>query len=236
MNKISIMQPTFLPWAGFFYLIKNSDKFIFLTETKLEKNSWQTKNKILTGKNQLDLIVPIVGSRLQLISASCIDDARNWRKRISTTLSQAYLKHPYGEEILKLLLPIINDKNIAKLKDLNISIIKNISNYLNIINTFDVDSEYNFSGEKSAKIKNICEYFNYKNLLSPIGSKKYIEDEGIIKRSNIDVFYLEQNPNIKYSQSKNSLFNDNISIIDIIANIGPVDTLDYIERKFKLIK
>ena len=71
--------------------------------------------------------------------------------------------------------------------------------------------------------------------MSPIGSKKYIEDEGIIKNSNIDVFYLEQNPNIKYSQFKSSVFSDNISIIDIIANIGPIDTLDFIERKFTLI-
>lgn len=230
------MQPTFIPWAGFFYLIKNSDKFIFLTETKLEKNSWQTKNKILNGKEQLDIIAPIMGSRLQLISASCFDEKRNWRKKISTTLTQAYLKHPFGKEILNIILPIINNKNITKLKDLNILIIKNICDYLNIDNSLEIDSIYNFHGEKSLKIKNICNYFKCQNLLSPIGSKKYIEEEGIIKKSNINVFYLEKNLNVKYLQYKNIGFNDDISIIDIIANIGPVEALDFIERKFKLNK
>jgi hypothetical protein len=115
-----------------------------------------------------------MGSRLQLISASYFDDKRNWRKKVSKTLSQAYLKHPYGEDILKLVLPIINDKNIIKLKDLNISIIKKICNYLNIFNSFEDDSEHSFDGKKSLRIKNICEQFNYKNLLSLIESRKYI--------------------------------------------------------------
>ena len=50
LKKISIMQPCFLPWCGYFYLIIKSNIFVFLTNVKLEKNSWQTKNMILAKK------------------------------------------------------------------------------------------------------------------------------------------------------------------------------------------
>ena len=32
------MQPIFLPWVGYFKMIKNSDLFIFLDDVQFEKN------------------------------------------------------------------------------------------------------------------------------------------------------------------------------------------------------
>ena len=37
---------TFLPWIGYFSLIKKVDKFIFLDSVQFDKRSWQQRNKI----------------------------------------------------------------------------------------------------------------------------------------------------------------------------------------------
>ena len=226
----------FLPWGGFFYLIKKSDKFIFLTQSKLEKNSWQTKNKILSNKKIVDLILPIKGSRLQKICNATIDENINWRRKISNTLTQSYIKHPFGKKITEILTNVINDKNIVTLKELNISLIKVICNYLDIKFNFEIDSDFTFKGKKSEKLKNICNYFNSKDYMSPSGSRDYIENENILNEAEINVFYLHQDKKLKYDQFKNLLFVDNLSIIDIIANIGPANTNKFLEKKFKLIK
>ena len=230
------MQPMFLPWGGFFYLIKKSDKFIFLTQTKLEKNSWQTKNKILSNKKIANLILPIKGSRLQKICNAKIDENINWRRKISNTLMQSYSNHPFGKKITEILTNVINDKNIVTLKELNISLIKVICNYLDMKFNFELDSDFTFKGKKSEKLKNICNYFNSKHYISPSGSREYIENENILNKAKINVFYLYQDKKLKYDQFKNLLFVDNLSIIDIIANIGPVNTNKFLEKKFKLIK
>ena len=36
-----IMQPTYLPWIGYFDLIKRSDIFVFLNDVQFSKQSWQ---------------------------------------------------------------------------------------------------------------------------------------------------------------------------------------------------
>jgi len=234
MNKISIMQPPFLPWAGFFYLLKKSNKMIFLTDVKLEKNSRQTKNFILKNNQIISLIVPVLGSRNQIINNSIIDDNQYWRKKISKTLEQTYNNHPYGKKLNENILKIINDNNINYLKDLNIQIIKTISNMLNIKTNFYMDTDYNFEGYKSEKIKNICNFFNIKNYISPIGAKNYIEKENILKKNNIEVKYIIDKPKVNYNQFRNNNdFKNNLSIVDIIANLGPEKTCVFLEKKFK---
>ena len=53
MNSCAIMQPTYLPWSGYFNLIKNVDIFIFLDDVQFDRRSWQTRNRINQGGRDL---------------------------------------------------------------------------------------------------------------------------------------------------------------------------------------
>ena len=59
MTKVAIMQPTYLPWAGYFGLMMASDIFIFLDNVQFEKRGWQQRNQIKTLKGNLFLTVPV---------------------------------------------------------------------------------------------------------------------------------------------------------------------------------
>ena len=53
----AIMQPSFLPWAGYFNLIALSEHFIFLTDAEFSKGSWHNRNQVLIeGKKSLDYL------------------------------------------------------------------------------------------------------------------------------------------------------------------------------------
>ena len=54
------MQPIFLPWVGYFKMIKNSDLFIFLDDVQFEKKSYQKRNKILVSKKEKLVAVPLL--------------------------------------------------------------------------------------------------------------------------------------------------------------------------------
>ncbi|EAI6045393.1 hypothetical protein CAJ59_09215, partial [Campylobacter jejuni] len=45
------MQPTFLPWIGYIYMIQKVDAFIFLDNVQFEQRSWQSRNKIKLQNN-----------------------------------------------------------------------------------------------------------------------------------------------------------------------------------------
>ena len=53
------MQPTFMPWTGYFHMIKNSDLFIFLDDVQFNKRSWQQRNKFLQLQKEIYLTVPV---------------------------------------------------------------------------------------------------------------------------------------------------------------------------------
>ena len=58
--KIAIMQPTFMPWAGYFALINYVDKFVFLNDVQFNTRSWQQRNKIFANNKTRFLTVPIL--------------------------------------------------------------------------------------------------------------------------------------------------------------------------------
>ena len=87
MSKIAIMQPTFLPWVGYFDLIDQVDTFVFLNDVQFQKQTWQHRNKILTKNGLQWITVPVLtkgrfGQHLQEVS---ISDQR-FASKILTTI------------------------------------------------------------------------------------------------------------------------------------------------------
>ena len=58
-KKIAIMQPTFLPWMGYFAMIDYVDEFVFLDSVQFAKRSWQQRNKIKVGDTDKWISVPV---------------------------------------------------------------------------------------------------------------------------------------------------------------------------------
>ena len=56
---VSINQPAYLPWLGYFERIANSDLHIVLDHVQFEKNSFTNRNKIRTKEGWMWLSVPV---------------------------------------------------------------------------------------------------------------------------------------------------------------------------------
>ena len=46
MNTIAILQPHFLPWLGYFDLIKRVDGFVYLDDVQYISREWKNRNRI----------------------------------------------------------------------------------------------------------------------------------------------------------------------------------------------
>jgi hypothetical protein len=226
--ELAIMQPTYLPWVGYFDLINSSESFVFLDNVKFEKSSWQTRNRIPINNQPHYLTVPVRGSRNQIIKDVMINDDINWRNKQSATLDMAYKKHPYGRWMLDIVLPLINDSSLNNLSKLNIDLIKSISKAIGMSSDFYLGSEIQAHGMKSFRLIEICHHFGSKRYYSPIGSMDYIEKEGAFRDNNIEVIY--QDINMKeYQQAHVDNFISQLSIIDLMANLGADGAKKYID-------
>lgn len=103
--KISIMQPTFLPWVGYFYMIYSSKKFIFLDDVQYERRSFQSRNQILLNNGKKLISIPVNNKNKfdQLILNAEINYDRDWVDKHLKTIFLNYCKHKYFDEIFFLL-------------------------------------------------------------------------------------------------------------------------------------
>ena len=56
---VSIHQPNYIPWIGFFHKMANVDTFVLLDNVKHSKSSITHRNKIKSNEHELLLSVPL---------------------------------------------------------------------------------------------------------------------------------------------------------------------------------
>lgn len=55
----AIMQPTYIPWIGYFDMMDKVDTFVFYDDVQLSKRSWQVRNRIKGINGEIWLTIPV---------------------------------------------------------------------------------------------------------------------------------------------------------------------------------
>ncbi len=222
------MQPTYIPWSGFFNLIANVDVFVLLDDAQFERSTWHHRNKILSQGQSLLLSIPIKRSGLfRKINEVHSDDSIGWRKKHIQSITQNYSKAKFKNEISSVL--DIIEKEGGSLSDLNISIINNVVELLDLNVKIYLASELNVAGKRTQRVIDICDYFGINNYFSPIGSKEYLLADHYYSHTDNRLFFQQYSPDI-YPQIGGSGFISHLSILDVIANLGVIQATEYVKN------
>lgn len=230
---LSVMQPTYLPWPGYFNLISRADKFVFLDDVKVEKSSWHVRNKLAVNGKDSYISVTVDSSRTDNIDQVQLSTKHPWRKKHIGMLQGAYNKHPYGKEVIQIVAPVIQDDSLITLADLNIRLIAVICDYLGLARNFVRSSELEIAGVRSDRLLSLCQHFNADTYLSPLGAKEYIEADGILVDSAHRVEY-QNFPSEEYSQKGVESFIPYLSIVDLLSNLGAEKGLAYVRGQHRV--
>jgi WbqC-like protein family len=225
--RCAIMQPTYLPWVGYFNLISQVDIFVFLDDVQFERRSWQSRNRILLDGQEHWLTVPVHSERqTQRLDTIQIDFTQKWQRKHVLGLEQAYRKAPYFKEIA-MVLECLQQANGMTLANSNIQIIQVIAQALNLNTKFITASALNLPDSRSRHLLNLCEALSCQEYLSPLGSQAYLIEDGIFQTSSVHLNFQDYTPQ-PYPQLKSSIFKSHLSILDLIANIGIQQTIQHV--------
>jgi hypothetical protein len=227
--KIAIMQPTYLPWAGYFNLIARADCFVILDDVQFAARSWQQRNRILLNGESHMLSIPVLvkGRAEQLIQDATTDETQKWRLKHIATVRRAYCRHPHGTAASDLVESVLQ-REITSLADINVELIAACCRNLGIDGGFPRSSQLNVGGRKSAHLLEICRHFGADTYLSAAGSREYIEQEGLLSAANMRVQY-QNFVATPYPQLGSAEFVANMSIVDVVANVGFDGARAYVE-------
>lgn len=217
--KIAIMQPTYLPWLGYFDLMDRADHFVFLDTVQFSKQSWQQRNRIKTHQGTLTLTVPVVQKLGQRVSEVRIDNRNDWQKKHWRSIESAYQKAPFWSEFSPALAPFY-EKKWEFLCDMNAALITCLKDLLGIATPLTRVSGMDLGEEgRSGRLVNICKRLNGTLYLSPAGAREYLtEDRQDFEAAGLAVEFQEyQHP--RYPQLHGE-FVPQLSVIDPIFNAG----------------
>jgi hypothetical protein len=225
-----MMQPTFLPWLGYFALIRSSDIFVFLDDFQFVRRSFHQRNRFFVSKEKVDWItLPVSHVGVQNISIRdvMIDydafDLNKFYKKIKMTYGKAiFYKQAEG-----LICDILNLK-IPYLAELNMRLIVEICNYLDIKVRFEKSSDMIKGGVRSDKLISILTQVNADCYLSARGSKEYMFEDQFTDKFNGKVRFQEFTC-LEYSQINSKNFVPYLSIVDFLFQLSSDEILNLIE-------
>lgn len=227
MKVCSIMQPTYLPWAGYFNLIAKSNFFVFLDDAQYQKNSWHNRNRLLVNHSPYWITVPVRKKILsQTIKETDINIIKNWRKKHSLLIHNVYCKHPFAKDILGICALIEEDES-KDLASLNIKLILWFLEMLDIRTEIFLSSALAVRGKRTIRLIEILKKLKADLYLSPNGAMDYLKEDNFSAQTTINLAYQKFNPK-PYEHFKHQYFQSNLSIIDVVANIGWEATRNYI--------
>jgi hypothetical protein len=213
-----IMQPTYLPWLGYFDLMDTADVFVILDTVQFEKQAWQQRNRIKSGENQSKwLTVPVVQGLGQKINAVKINNSGPWRRKHWGTIEQYYKRAAYWKMYRDGLAEIYS-RSWEQLVDLNISIIMYLKEQFGIKTELIRASQIPVSGENVRLLTNICHYLKADTYLSPVRAASYIEENNIFQSEGVTLLYHRYQHPI-YTQLFGN-FLPQMSSIDLLLNEG----------------
>jgi hypothetical protein len=219
---VSINQPAYLPWLGYWDRIARSDLHIVLDHVQFEKNSFTNRNKVRTREGWTWLTVPLrtSGSFGQLaINTVEIVPGAPWAKKHMRTLQESYARAPhfaahaafvervYGKsEPWTHLGPVLREMTSYFMDALGIR--------TRLVYSSDLD----VAGTKSDLVLNLCRHVGARTYLSGALGKQYL-DEAAFAAAGIEVRYQDyQHP--RYPQVFPE-FEPYMGVVDLLFNCGP---------------
>lgn len=216
---VGILQPSYLPWLGYFEQIWKSDVFVLYDDVQFEKGSWRNRNRIKTPQGPQWLTVPVLskGQGPQLINHVAINSQVPWQSKHTKALNQNYGKAPYFAEYSESLFNILN-RPCEKLADLNLQVISWLNRVLGIQTKVVLSSQLNITGDQIGRLIAVIKYLGGDIFYEGAAGKNYI-DIREFDRSGITVQFQDYVHPV-YTQLYGE-FVPYLSVIDLIFNHGP---------------
>lgn len=225
--KVAIHQPQYFPYPGFFHKLSLADAFVIMDDAQYDKR-FTNRNRIISTYEPTWISIPIKKEHKFLQNMLVqINNELPWRelhwKKIYMVYTNAKFFHLYRDYF----------KNLYKrewefLFDLNFETLKKTIEWLGIKIEMIRESELSVKGNETERLINVCKAIGADTYISGRGGRGYM-DEKLFEKNNIRLEYQNYSPQ-PYPQHLSSSFIPDLSIIDMLVNVGP-DSLKLITGK-----
>lgn len=216
----AIVQSCYIPWKGYFDLVRSVDEFILYDDRQFTRRDWRNRNRIKTphGVRWLTIPVDVKGKYHQRIDETVVADP-SWAGRHWKTLVQCYSRAPcfddYAQRFEELYRRVAGE---ARLSRVNRHLAEGVCEVLGIETVLSWSTDYDVDGERTERLVALCLAAGADRYLSGPRARAYL-DEGAFPRAGIELVYADYEGYPEYDQV-HPPFEHGVTILDLIFHLG----------------
>lgn len=220
MKRVAIVQSNYIPWKGYFDLIRLCDEFILYDDVQYTRRDWRNRNRIKspTGLQWLTIPVEVTGKYHQRIRDTRISDP-DWGRKHWTTLTHNYAKAPFFGYYRDVFEPLYLSTREPFLSEVNRLFIAAIARILGVQTLLCWSSDYPLVEGRSERLVQLCVESGATVYLSGPAAKGYL-DEALFTEAGIGVEWMDYSGYPEYPQLFGG-FQHGVTILDLLFNTGP---------------
>jgi hypothetical protein len=233
---ISIHQPAYIPWLGYFHKIYYSDKFVIHDAVKFIKKSFIKRTLIRksTTSESTYLTIPAQKhSDFCLINEIKSNETIDWRTEHVRKIESAYKKAPHFKKTFPLIESIFQEtRHTTSLVEITTKFTLGILAILDIkreiFHSSDLLKDKNYPTPHDTNM-GMCQMLDCAIYFSGTGAKEYQDSVELPERIKLIYQnfwkYSDENPYIE-----SPIFIKGLSILDALFYIGPTRIIEFFEN------
>jgi hypothetical protein len=219
MKTIAIIQPSFLPWLGYYEQMALVDVFVHFDDVQFTRKDWRNRNKLKSPNGVKIVTAPVQKHEYAQtpINEIRIDNSQHWSRKLLQQIRFWYERAEYFDEYFPAFEKVVETR-FEFLVDLNYALNDLVRSFLGIDTPQYLSSQIpNKLGDRNAKIIDICKHNGAGLLYDGKSAKNFIDIE-LFSQNGIQVIFQEYQHK-PYPQPWGP-FESHLSVLDLLLNCG----------------
>jgi hypothetical protein len=227
-KRVAIVQSSYIPWKGYFDLIRSVDEFILLDDVQFTRRDWRSRNRIKTKDGAAWLTIPVQskGRFTQSIRETRVSDPA-WGERHWQTIHASYARAPFFRDYASCFEALYRQPGSEFLSEINHAFITAICRALRIETPIAWSSDYDARDGRTERLVDLCRAAGATVYLSGPSARDYL-DESAFAGAGIAVAWADYGGYPEYPQV-HPPFDHAVSALDLLFCTGP-DALGYMKQ------
>ncbi|MGD0464558.1 MAG: WbqC family protein [Tepidisphaeraceae bacterium] len=219
-KRIAILQSSYIPWKGYFDLIRAVDEFILFDDVQYTRQDWRNRNIVKTPRGAQWLTVPVKGKGKfgQTIEETLVSDP-HWARRHWQVIAHNYRGAPFFAQYRPAFETAYLECREERLSRINHRFLTLICSLLNIRTKISWSRDYVVSEGKTQRLVELCRQAGATEYLSGPAARDYIQPE-LFAEGGIGLRYVDYDGYPEYPQLFPP-FEHKVSVVDLLFNTGP---------------
>ncbi len=218
--RVAIVQSCYLPWKGYFDLIRSSDHFILLDDVQYTRRDWRNRNQIKTATGLKWLTIPLRNSGRFLAAIRDMHVSEpGWSARHFSMIEQAYRASPGWPVLRDWMKGSLLEAKAATLTEVNEFLLRSLCALLGIRTPITQSVVHGVQCENPTdRLVRLCQAVGATHYLSGPSAREYLEERRF-EEAGIRLEYFDYSGYPQYDQPHGP-FEHHVSIVDTIACLG----------------